>query len=460
VREKIASLLKSDRGILKGNIPKNIIALALPLMIAALLQTTQNLIDMFWVGKLGPNAISAVAMSGTVVMFVFTLSLGLGIGTLSLVARNIGSGNKDAAEAVASQSVIIGILLGLLTAIIGLLFSDKFLFWLGGDSDVISMGAGYLRILLSGSVTMIVLFVGNHILKAAGDVVNPMIFLVLANIFNIILDPIFIFGFGVPPMGVAGAALATVIAQGIAMVMVLRLLSKKGSKINISYSDFKMRPDVIRDILKIGIPSSFQMFFRTVMYMAIVSLVAIFGMKAVAAFGIVMRLHMIMVMPALALGAAAATFMGQNIGSCQPERARKYVWTATWFDFGIMCLVGLIFFSVPKTIISVFNSDPALLDMGAHFLRISAFFYCFMAFGIVLNRGLSGAGDTFVPMLITLLALWGYLVPMAHYLAKYTSLGLHGIWWAVATSYVVNAVLTVIWFETGMWRRRQPKSCR
>lgn len=460
MRKKLASIIKNDRDITTGNISKNVIALALPLMIAALLQTTQNLIDMFWVGKLGPNAISAVAISGTVVMFVFTLSLGLGIGTLSLVARNIGAGDRNAAGVVGSQSVILGIALSLLAAVAGLLFSDKFLILLGADSDVVSMGTSYLRILMTGSVTMIILFVGTHILKAAGDVVNPMIFLVIANILNIILDPIFIFGFGVFPMGVAGAALATVIAQGIAMLMTLRLLYKSESKISIRYSDFNIKPGVVKDLLKIGIPSSLQMFFRTVMYMAVVSLVAIFGMKAVAAFGIVMRLQMIMVMPALALGGAAATFMGQNVGACQPERARMSVWTATWFDFVIMCIVGLIFFIIPKAVISVFNSDPELLDMGVGFLRISAFFYCFMAFGIVLNRGLSGAGDTFVPMLITLLALWGYLVPMAHYLSKYTSLGLNGIWWAVATSYAVNAALTIIWFESGMWRKRQPTSCR
>jgi putative MATE family efflux protein len=460
MRKKIASLFSRENDITTGNIPKNIIALALPLMVGALLQTTQNLIDMFWVGKLGPHSITAVAISGTVLMFVLTLALGLGVGTLSLIARSIGAKKRDEAGLVASHSIVLGILLGLVVAVIGFYFSNKFLLWLGADSLVIEAGANYLRILLMGSFTMIVLFVGNHILKAAGDVINPMIFLALANICNIILDPIFIFGLGVPKMGVSGAALATVLAQAIAMVMVLRLLNKKESKVGIVFTYPKIRFDIIKDILKIGIPSSFQMFFRTVTYMAVISLVAIFGMKAVAAYGIVMRLHMIMLMPALALGSAAATLMGQNVGACKPERARRSVWTATWFDFGIMFLLGLVFFSFSQPIISVFSKDSSLLTMGSDFLKISAFFYIFMAFGVVLNRGLSGAGDTFVPMFITLLALWGYLLPMAHYLSKYTSLGLHGIWWAVATSYAVNAALTIIWFEIGMWRKKQPITCR
>ena len=284
-----------------------------------------------------------------------------------------------------------------------------------------------------------------------------MIFLALANIFNIIFDPIFIFGLGVPRMGVSGAALATVMGQGIAMLLVLKLLNKKGGKINLIYSPFKIRFDIIRGILKIGIPASLQMFFRATMSMAVISLVAIFGMKAVAAFGIVMRLQINMLMPAFALGGAAATFMGQNLGAHKLERARRSVWTATWFDFGIMFFIALLFYTLARPLISIFNSDPALLNMGSEFLRISAIFYVFIAFGIVLNRGLSGAGDTFVPMLITLLTLWGYLVPMAYYLSKHTPLGLEGIWWAVATSHAVNAILTIIWFETGMWKKRVPE---
>ena len=225
MREKIKFLFSKDKEITTGNITKNIIALALPLMIGALLQTTQSLIDMFWVGRLGPHSITAVAMSGTILMFVFTISLGLGIGTLSLVAKNIGSQKRNEAGLIASHSILLGIVLGLITAVIGIFFSERFLSLLGADSLVISIGANYLRILLVGSVTMIVLFVGNYILKAAGDVINPMIFLGLANIFNIILDPIFIFGLGVPKMGVSGAALATVLAQAMAMVMVLKLLN-------------------------------------------------------------------------------------------------------------------------------------------------------------------------------------------------------------------------------------------
>ena len=142
------------------------------------------------------------------------------------------------------------------------------------------------------------------------------------------------------------------------------------------------------------------------------------------------------------------------------KRSRKSVWTATGFDFAIMLLVGILFFTLARPIISMFSSDPALLAMGSEFLRITSFFYVFIAFGIVLGRGLGGAGDTFVPMVITLITLWGYLVPMAYYLSQRTSLGVRGIWWAMATSYAVHALLIIIWFETGMWRKKQPLTCK
>jgi putative MATE family efflux protein len=278
VNQKLALIFAKDKDIITGNIPRNILPIALPLMIGALLQTTQNLIDIFWVGKLGPYAITAVAMGSTVLMFVFTVSLGLGIATLSLVAKNIGQQNIDEARLVASHSMALGILLGLVTAAIGFFFSERFLFWLRADSHVAEIGTNYLRILLMGSITMIVLFIGNYTLQGAGDVINPMIFLGLANVCNMILDPIFIFGLGVPRMGVAGAALATILGQAIAMIMVLRLLNKKETKINVIYPYLKMRVDIIKNILKIGIPSSLQMFFRTIMYVTIISLVAIFGL--------------------------------------------------------------------------------------------------------------------------------------------------------------------------------------
>jgi len=449
----VKNIFSNNKNITEGNIIKNVISLAAPLMLGALLQSTQSLIDMFWVGSLGPASVAAVAMSGIIMMLVFTISAGVGIGAVSLVAKNIGAKNPAGAELCAYQALIFGFVLSLIAAALGFFYADKFLSILGAEAEVIGAGAGYLRILLVGSFTMILLLLSGSILQGSGDVINPMIFMVIANLFNIVLDPIFIFGIGIRPMHTAGAAVATITGQATALFLALRLFSHWRSKICLILSKMRLRFDIMLDMLKVGLPTSLQMFFRAVMSMVIVNIVAGFGTAAVAAFGIVMRLHINALMPAFALGGAAATLMGQNLGAGNIDRARKSVWTATFIDMFIMLTAGILFYIFSPGIISIFTKDPRVIMIGSEFMRISAFFYIFIAFGVVLNRALGGAGDTVVPMLITFISLWIYLVPAAYFVTRYTAFGLKVIWWIMATSYALNGVLTLIWFEIGRWKK-------
>ncbi|MFQ5681481.1 MAG: MATE family efflux transporter [Candidatus Omnitrophota bacterium] len=442
-----------DRNITQGHILKNVVSLAAPLMVGALLQGTQSLVDMFWVGSLGPASLAAVAMSGIVIMLVFTIVAGIGIGAVSLVSRNVGAGNKSGAGLCASQALIFGLAVSLLWAVLGYFCAEKFLALLGADQEVISVGAGYLRVLLVGNFTLSLLLINGYILQGAGDVINPMIFMVIANLFNIVLDPIFIFGIGVPPMHVCGAAVATIIGQGLALFFALRLLSHSRSRVRIKFGEIRLRLDIIRDMLRVGLPTSLQIFFRMAMSMTIIRLIAGFGTAAVAAFGIMMRIHINVLLPAFALGGAAAALMGQNLGAGNILRAKKSVWTATIIDVLIMFVVGFVFYNFSENIISLFSRDPRVLAIGAQSIRIVAFFYVFIAFGVVLNRALGGAGDTVVPMLITFVSLWAYLVPAAYFVVHHTQWGLNGIWWAIATSYALNGLLTLVWFEVGRWKK-------
>ncbi|HDZ77236.1 MAG TPA: MATE family efflux transporter [Candidatus Omnitrophica bacterium] len=449
----LKNIFSNNKKITEGNIVKNVISLAAPLMIGALLHSTQSLIDMFWVGSLGPESIAAVAMSGIIMMLVFTIVAGIGIGAISLISKNIGAGNPEGAQLCAYQALTFGFILSLTIGICGLFFSDKFLALLGAEASVINVGSGYLKILLMGSFTMVLLLLSGSILQGSGDMINPMIFMVIANLLNIVLDPIFIFGIGIKPMYTAGAAVATILGQGIALFLALRLFSHQRSKIHLRISKIRLKLDIMMDMLRVGVPTSLQMFFRSIMSMVIINIVAGFGTAAVAAFGIVMRIHINALMPAFALGGAAATLMGQNIGAGNIERAKKSVWAATLMDMGVMFIAGFIFYNFSGTIISIFTNDPQVVAIGSEFIRISAFFYIFIAFGVVLNRALGGAGDTVVPMLITFISLWGYLVPAAYWVAKYTSFGLTGIWWVMATSYALNGLLTLVWFEIGHWKK-------
>jgi len=297
------------------------------------------------------------------------------------------------------------------------------------------------------------LFLGNSILRGAGDTVTPMKLMVLANLINIILDPVFIFGLGVPRMNTSGAAVATVISQAISALLVLWMLSNGRYVVHISIHELKIRWQIIKSILKIGLPSSLQMFFRSLMGIVLMGIVAAFGTSAVAAYGVGMRLQMAVLMPAFALGGSAATLVGQNLGAGLTLRAKKCAWAATIFDLIIMGLIAIIFFLLASKIIGLFNKNPGVIFMGTQYLRITTPFYIFIAFGLVLNRALAGAGDTFIPMIITLVSLWGFQIPMALFLSK-TALGLTGVWWAIALAFALNGLLILCWFELGRWKRR------
>jgi len=443
------------RDLTKGSILVNIVYLAFPLMFSYALHTTQSIIDMFWVGRLGSVSIAAVAMSATIIMVLLTLIFGISTGAVALIARNIGAGRKTEADTAASQAIVLSFVSSLLIAIIGFICAGYLLKILGASQEVVLEGTAYLKILFLGGVVMFVLFVSNSLLQGSGDVMTSMISISIANILNIILDPIFIFGIGVPRMGTKGAALASVISQAIACVFVLYVLLQGRSRVQVCLRGFCVRLKVMLEILRIGIPSSLQMFFRTIMGLVMMNIVSSFGTNAVAAYGIGMRLQMIWLMPALALGATAATLVGQNLGARKIDQARKSALVATGLDLIIMISVGIIFFTFAPGIISIFDKSKEVILIGSRYLRITALFYSFIAFSVVLNRALGGAGDTFVPMLINFVSMWMIQVPLAFILPRFFGLGLNGVWWAVAVAFTVNGLLTLIWFQIGRWKKRK-----
>jgi putative MATE family efflux protein len=449
--KKLLSLRRNN--LTEGSIISNIVYLAFPLVVGAIMHIFQSLIDMFWVGRLGSEALAAVAMGYTIVMVVVPLIFGIATGTISLVSQNIGAKRQKEADQVAMQSIIISLASSFILAIIGFVSAEALLRILGADRDVIIMGGQYLRILFLGSITMFILFLGSATLQGTGDVIIPMILMVLANVLNIILDPIFIFGIGIPAMGVAGAALATVISQGISCSIILYILFNGHSHVRVHLNKFGFKPKVAWEILKIGIPSSLQLFFRTIMRVVLMGIVSTFGTYAVAAYGIGMRLQMVTLMPAFALGTSAATLVGQNLGAGKIKQAKRSALAATGIDLIIMLVVGIVFYVFAPNIVSIFDKTPEVISIGTNYFRITALFYSFIAFGVVLNRALGGAGDTLIPMVITFVSLWLILVPLAIILSRYTSFGINGVWFAIVISTIVNGVLILLWFLTGNWKK-------
>ena len=440
----------------EGSLLRALHRLAAPMLVGAVLSNLQSVINLFWVGQLGQQAVAAVAVGGTILMLLFPALMGLSTGTVALVARAIGAGRRDEAAAAAGQSLTLAVALGLLTGLLGWYVSDDLFRLLGAAPDIVADGEAYLRINLLGSFSLFLFIIASAALQGAGDARTPMWLGLGANGLNIVLDPLLIYGWGpVPALGVRGAALASVIAETLAAIVAAGVLLGGRAALQVGWAQCRPRLTLAWRILRIGIPGSGQMLARSLMGAVLMRIVAGCGTAAVAAYGTGLRFHMLILMPAFSLGGAAATLVGQNLGAGKPGRARLAAWLATGVDLVIMLLAIVLLAGFAPALIRAFNRDPEVVRIGAGYLRIVSPFYFFAAFGVIFGRALNGAGDSLAPMIITTLSLWGLQVPLALWLVRWWQPATSGIWWAIGLASAVNGLLMALWFETGRWQHRQ-----
>ncbi|MFC1497217.1 MATE family efflux transporter [Verrucomicrobiota bacterium] len=448
--------MMNNNDLTTGNLRKGLLGLAGPMLVGAVLQNVQSFIDLFWVGRLGTNAVAALGMSGTVLMMMFPIIMGMSAGTVAYVSRKVGEHDFAAASSAAGQSLVIALVLGITAGLTGAFFATPLLRLLDASPEVLSLGTAYLQISFLGSFTIFVLFIGNSILRAAGNSILPMYAMACANILNVILDPIFIFGFkGIPGMGVSGAALATVLSQAIAAIGVVILISRGSTHIKVNLKQWKFIPSVAWKVVRIGIPSAWQMLSRSLMALVIMNIVSQFGMLATAAYYIGLRFFMISIMPAFALGNAAATIVGQNLGARQPKRAQAAAWLAVRIDMIIMFIIGAILFIAAPELIRIFDKTPEVISIGTNYIRTVAPFFFFAGTGIILGRALNGAGETMSTMILTILCLWGIQVPAALILPKVLQPATQGIWWAISLAVSIHGISVITWFQMGHWKRKR-----
>ncbi len=439
----------------KGNTVRNIWVLAFPMILGNILQTAFHVVDMIWVGRLGPEAIASVAMSGVVLLVIITLIMGVSTGTHALVARFIGAKKYANVENVAMQSLIIGAILSIIMAGGGLIFTRQILQILGAKSLILQLGSDYLKIILTGGLVMVYLFLVNTIFRASGDVLTPTLIMIGATILNAILDPLMIFGIGFPRMGVAGAALATVLSRGLASLVGLYILFRGYSRVRVHLSKLQSDVKTMAKIIKIGFPNSIQMAMRSIVGLVLMAIVARYGSYAIAAYGIGLRIFSLVLMPGFALATSAATLVGQNLGARKFSRAKTCAWQAAGFNTLLMGLAGIFFYVFSVNLISIFNTNPDIIRLGSEYLKITSFSYIFVALGLVLGRSLMGAGDTVSPMLISVFALLGIQIPLAIMLPHHLHIGISGVWWAILISSILQGALTCFWFNLGRWRLKE-----
>ncbi len=437
--------------IINGNITKTLIVLSAPIILSMLLHTAFNIIDAIFIGRLSSDALAAITLTFPIIFFIIAIGSGIRIGTTSLIARFIGAKKIDEARQVASHSIIIGIMITILSIILGLVSIDNIFIFMGADYNVIALATDYINIIFYGIVIMYMSFILNGILHGEGDMRTPMKALVIAVILNIILDPLLIFGIGpFPTLGIKGAAIATVIARISGLVYLMFHFISRKSTITPIIHGFKYDNKIIRKILSIGIPASLSTASMSISFIIITSFVARFGSEAIAAFGAAGRVESIAALPTLAIASVVITMVGQNAGNKRYDRSKKTIKSAIKLVALAMILLTSILITFPDIFIKVFSEDPTVISTGSEFLSIAPLGFLFMAIIMIIGAGFQGLGKGMPVLIITLTRLFVINIPLAYYLAFIKDWGLKGIWWSFVIATLVTAIMSVLWFRKDM----------
>ncbi|MFC1495019.1 MATE family efflux transporter [Thermodesulfobacteriota bacterium] len=439
----------------RGNIFKNLLLLSWPLIISHIMMMTGPTIDMIWVGKLGPDAIAAVGVSGIIVMVVMTAMMGIAIGSRALIARFIGMKESMGAVRVARQAFIVSMFFSIIIAAIGIISSDTILRLMGVEKEVLRLGSAYLKVQFCGSVIMGFWMISESVMQSSGDTITPMKNGIISKIFHVILSPIFIFGwFFIPEMGVIGAALANITAMVIALIMNLYVLFTGKTQIQLHLKGVRIDFPLMWRILKIGIPGTVMMAQKTLSNLIVMKIIVHYGTLAVAAHTVLQRVEMIFFMAGVGMGSAAGVLAGQNLGAGQPKRAGKSGIYAIGIAETFVVITCILAFIFPKIIISIFTRDPELIEVATVFLRIGVVGYLMCGLEPVFLNFFTGVGDTTVPMAFEVGTTWFLLLPMALIFPNLWGLGVYGVRWAMALSFVLLTAAYVVYFMMGKWKNK------
>lgn len=432
-----------------------ILRLSWPMMLGNFLQTSSSIFDMIFVGRLGPDAIAGVSMSGAIIQLVMTLVIGIDMGMRAMVSRFYGARDLAMTRRVVGQALLMAAVLSMLLAAGGEIWRDGLLQLIGASPEVVAQGSAYLQIFFLGVAATVSLFFTSGILQSIGDAHTPMRLGAVAFGANILLAPLFIFGWGpFPALGVPGAALATVLSRGAAGALVLRLLFRN-DEVGMRLAD--LRPDfpLMGRMLRIALPGSLQIGCYGVADILANYFIAAFGTEAVAAFGVAARSTMLVMVIGFGLSGAAATLVGQNLGAGKPERAARSAWIITGL-YGVFLLAGTAaYFFGARFIIGIFTQDAKTLALGIECLRVFSAGFLFISLNLILGRALQGAGDTLSPLLFALVSRLPLLMGMLYVLPHLGGLGTDGLWYSFVIASAVEGLLKLFWFQRGKWKTRQ-----
>ena len=450
------AVLGKQHDFTQGSIKKAIFMLAIPMILEMLMESIFALVDIIYVSQVSVNAVATVGLTESVLTLVYAIAIGLSMAATAVVARRIGEKDREGANIAAVQVIFLGVFLSLIISAIGIIFPKEILSLMGGEQDLIDEGYGYTQVILGGNITVFLLFLINAIFRGAGNASIAMWTLILSNALNIILDPIFIFGFGpVPAYGVEGAAIATTIGRGTAVITQLIILFYGVGKIKIAFKDLMLKIAVMVNLIKVSLGGIGQFIIGTSSWVFLMRIMSEFGSEALAGYTIAIRIMMFTLMPAWGMSNAAATLVGQNLGAKQPDRAEKSVWLTSKYCAYFMGFVSIIYIFFAPTFLSWFSDNPVVIKNGALCLQIMAAGYVFYAYGMVVIQSFNGAGDTKTPTFINFICFWLFQLPFAYVFALYLNFGPIGVFTAITLAEVLIAVIGIILFKKGKWKSVQ-----
>ncbi|RYY86312.1 MAG: MATE family efflux transporter [Chitinophagaceae bacterium] len=438
----------------KGSMRRAVVLLAVPMIIEMGMESVFALVDLFFVGKLGPHAVSTIGLTESVLTIIYSLAIGGSMAATALVARRVGEKNPAQAAETAMQVILIGVAVMLVVSVVGLLLAPNILGMMGAEPETIRIGTPYIRIMMGSSTFIALLFLINGIFRGAGDASIAMKSLTLANICNIILCPVLIRGIGpFPELGLAGAALATSIGRGIGVGYQFWHLFNGRGVVKLTAAKVRAKWDMIKTVLSVAWPATLQFVIASCSWVFLAKLVAeTGGHNASAGYQIAIRLVVFFILPAWGISNAAATLVGQNLGAKNPDRAEAAVWKTVKYNMIFMASVSLIFLLATRPLIGFFTKDAAVAEIGVESLRIISAGYVFYGMGMVLVNAFNGAGDTKTPTIINFFGFWLFQIPFAYLLAKPLGMGPTGVFIAIPVAETAINFVALAMFRRGKWK--------
>jgi len=450
------SLQGGERLLTHLPVERAIVLLSIPMMLEMLMESLFAVVDVFFVARLGTEAVAAVGLTESVMMLDYSLAIGLSMAATAMVARRVGEGDRDGAAPTAVQVLWLGIGTSVVMGIAGWYFTGDILRLMGAEDKVLEQGSGYARILFTGNATVMLLFLLNAVFRGAGDASLAMRSLWLANGINIILDPCLIFGWGpFPEMGIEGAAVATVIGRGIGVAYQLWHLFRGTHIVRVARRHLNWAWDTVGRLFSIGSVGAGQYLVASASWLFLTRIVADFGPDAMAGYTIAIRVMVFSILPAWGIANAASTLVGQHLGAGQPDEAERSTWKASRYAVLFMLGIMVLYLAMAGPIIGLFTSVPTVVAEGTEALRVISLGYAFYGLGMVLSQGFNGAGDTRTPMLLNIVGFWMLEIPLAWFLAGPAGWGPTGVYAAVALAESAVAVGAIWFFRRGRWKTIQ-----